>query len=249
MARHAIFLDPLHTPAPGDRLTLEGDEAKHAARVKRLVPGDIATLFNGRGLVAEAAVVDAKRSLTVDILSTHTVEPIRPRIEVCSATPKGPRLDKMLDQLSQAGAAAWAPMSTKLGVVDPRDTKLARMERITIESAKQCTRPWALEIGERCSFDDAMTPDGDTTLVVADARGAAYEPTGGATVRIFVGPEGGLVPEELDAATNAGARLVALSPHILRIETAAVLATGAVLNAEHAGGYHPNPDHPRAETS
>lgn len=43
-------------------------------------------------------------------------------------------------------------------------------------------------------------------------------------IAIAIGPEGGFTDEEIDAALHAGALLVNLGPHILRIETAAIAA-------------------------
>ena len=50
---------------------------------------------------------------------------------------------------------------------------------------------------------------------------------------VFVGPEGGFAPEEVQAAQNAGLSSVSLGTRILRCETAPVAALAAVL---YAGG-------------
>jgi 16S rRNA (uracil1498-N3)-methyltransferase len=62
--------------------------------------------------------------------------------------------------------------------------------------------------------------------VMADPAGLAFDAAGlraGAdAVLALVGPEGGFTAAELAAAEHAGAGLVNLGPHILRVETAAV---------------------------
>jgi len=45
-------------------------------------------------------------------------------------------------------------------------------------------------------------------------------------VRVLIGPEGGFSPSELAAAERAGAIRVSLSPHVLRVETAAAIGVG-----------------------
>lgn len=47
-------------------------------------------------------------------------------------------------------------------------------------------------------------------------------------IAIAIGPEGGFTDEEIAAATSAGARLLSLGPHILRIETAAIAALASL---------------------
>jgi 16S rRNA (uracil1498-N3)-methyltransferase len=48
------------------------------------------------------------------------------------------------------------------------------------------------------------------------------------TIRVLIGPEGGFSDGELAAAKTAGVTRVLLSPHVLRIETAAVVAAALV---------------------
>jgi 16S rRNA (uracil1498-N3)-methyltransferase len=234
MARHRVFLGAGVDREVSDAgVVVEGEEAEHALKSKRVRVGDEIDAFDGRGLVLRCRVEAAgKRAMTLEILSRETVEPVRPAVEVFSATPKGNRLDKMIDMLAQVGAASWTPLDTKLGVVDPGANKIDRMERISVEAAKQCGRAHVMGIGRKRSFAEALEVGEDTALIVADASGGAYNATGRARVRVLVGPEGGLLPEELDAARGAGAQVVSLGPHAMRIETAAVVGVAVVMERE-----------------
>jgi len=136
----------------------------------------------------------------------------------------------MIDQVSQVGAASWTPIATKLGVVDPGASKLDRMERIAVESAKQSGRAHLMALRRKSSLEDVLASGG--TIVVADGSGGPYERTGADSIVVVVGPEGGLLPEELEAARTAGARVVSLGPHAMRIETAAAVAVAVALAAE-----------------
>lgn len=222
-----------------ETLIIEGDEAVHALRVKRLDSGDAVEVLNGQGLIASAVVVapiDSRKpreaQLRLRVTGVRHVEPVRPALHVLTATPKGPRVDEMIQQLAQVGAAGWGPLSTTRGVVDPRETKLARLERIAGEASKQCGRAWSLVLEPPCAFRDALRPAPGTAVVVADASGGpasefdarAYE-----SVRLLVGPEGGFSPEELARAKEAGAVILRVGPHIMRIETAAVVAAGVLI--------------------
>ena len=227
---HAIFLPD--ASADNDLLVIDGDEAKHALRVKRLREGERLLVLDGKGLIMMCQVSSAKRTLELQVIERQHHEPTSPAVHVCSATPKGPRVEPMIDSLVQIGAASWAPMRTKLGVVDPREGKLGRLERIATEALKQCQRPWAMEMRSKRMFDEALQVEGGVQIVLADAGGVAYERSGAAQIRLLVGPEGGWRDEEIDQARTAGAQIARFGPHAMRIEVAAPTATGIILDIE-----------------
>ncbi|MFU8828447.1 MAG: RsmE family RNA methyltransferase [Phycisphaerales bacterium] len=236
MARHTIFIDDRPLPeARGERIHIEGDEAKHAIRVKRVAESDEVRVLNGKGGVLLTRVLDARKTLELVVESFSVEPPLALTLEMATATPKGPRLDKMIDMLSQVGASSWMPISTKYGVVEPGSNKIDRMERICRESAKQSLRAWPMQIGSRMPFERALTPPSGVRLVLADASGGDYLPHGAGTVRALVGPEGGWTQGELEAARRVGAQIVGLGPHILRIETAAVVLASLIVRSEPTG--------------
>lgn len=226
---HTLFLSEL--PASDDRLSIEGDEASHALRSKRLGPGEMVRVIDGRGTVLVAEVLEARRSLVLRVTERRVEERASPAVHVWSATPKGPRIAELVEGLVQAGAASWTPMQTKLGVVDPRESKLERMERVVIEASKQSGRAWLMEVRDKRTFADALRVHGTgESLVLADAGGEAYRSVASGGVRVLIGPEGGFTKDEVDAARSAGARIVNFGPHTMRIETAAAVATAIVMN-------------------
>lgn len=227
--RHRLSLADLPDD-DSDILTVEGDEAEHARRVRRAAPGDAATVFTGRGVVLECEVIDTKRVLTLRVLERREVERDRPIVDVWAATPKGSRADDMIDSLSQVGAASWVPMETALSVVEPRKNKLERMTRIAAESSKQCLRAWTMRIDDQGSFKESLNARG--ALVLADQSGEPYAACGSDHIRLLVGPEGGWTDAELAAARSAGARVASFGPHVMRIEVAAPVACAIVIDQE-----------------
>jgi 16S rRNA (uracil1498-N3)-methyltransferase len=259
MAKHRVYLGP-PLPRAGEPVELNGPEARHAFRVKRLAAGDTVDLLDGEGNIAGCIVENARdptsqrrrdSDLVLRIISVRTIEPTKPRVDVFTATPKGGHVDELVDALSQVGAAYWTPLRTERTVVDPRDSKLERLARIAAEASKQCGRAWLLKIGPVADFDaviaqasppTAGAPDYPVT-VLADATGSPFTPTGCASIRLLIGPEGGWTERELGAAADAGARIASFGPHIMRIETAATVAAGVILAAELAGAH---PSRPRS---
>jgi 16S rRNA (uracil1498-N3)-methyltransferase len=117
-------------------------------------------------------------------------------------------------------------------------TKLDRLSRLAVESAKQCGRAWFLRIEQERTLRDALARTEGTRVIVADASGVGadeIERTETAVVRVVVGPEGGWTAEELASARDAGAVVTRFGPHSMRVETAAVAAAAVVLNRFGSG--------------
>jgi 16S rRNA (uracil1498-N3)-methyltransferase len=220
---------------PGGIVTIEGDDAHHLIRVRRLEAGAPVTVLDGLGRVAEGKVAATRKhgrdgwALDVAIATIATEPRVSPGVHVLSSAPKGDRLGTMIDGLSQVGAASWAPLDTVRTVVEPGAGKIDRLERIAAESAKQCGRAWKLEIAPGLRFAQALE---HPHVVIADGEGEAYRARGAETIRLLVGPEGGFSPEEVSQARAAGARVCRFGPHIMRIETAAVVAAAMIVSEE-----------------
>jgi 16S rRNA (uracil1498-N3)-methyltransferase len=84
------------------------------------------------------------------------------------------------------------------------------------------------------AVDKVVLAPGEWGFVLAE-RGdrpsllAALPPSPPAGLALFVGPEGGWTPQELETLGAAGARPVSLGPRILRTETAALAALALTL--------------------
>lgn len=217
-------------------LTVSREEAQHAVRVKRAEVGERVRLLDGTGGVGIGEVVAVRPDLVVRLLEYRIEPPALPRVEVWSATPKGPRLEDMIEQLSQVGAALWRPLETEFGVVEPGEGKMERCRRVARESAKQCGRAWIMEIGEAAALDDAAA---GRAVIFGDAAAdtGAGTPRGAppwqghACVRLLIGPEGGFSAREVERLREAGAVGTRFGPHVMRIETAAVVGAGVILSA------------------
>lgn len=238
MSTPALFLlDPL---PPGDVIVLDGDEGRHAARVKRVRPGETVLIGDGRGALVScvAKSVGADR-LTARVVDRRVVPMPDPRLVVVQALPKGERAELAVELLTELGADEIVPWAAARSVVQwtgERAAKgLTRWRRVAAEAAKQSRRPWVPVVAELAS----------TSEVVARARGAlvlhegaALGLTGavlpvGCDIILVVGPEGGIAADELAAFTAAGAVPVRLGEPVLRTSTAGAAAL-AVLSVRIA---------------
>lgn len=221
----------------GGPIRVIGAEAHHAARVRRLRVGDPVELFDGAGhtqLALLSAIRGSKANPVLELAAagpSGNHEPDRLSPIVCSPIPKGDRLGTMIEQLSQVGAASWVPLIAARAQGDRAGFKREKLERIAVESAKQCRRAWLLTIPEaEESFAHAITQPNTVLLdgsgesaplraLAADLQSADAEPW-----RLMIGPEGGWAEAELAQARAARVRIVRLPTPVLRLETAAVAA-------------------------
>lgn len=222
----------------GTVILLTGSEAGHALKVLRLGVGAEVELFDGRG----REVCGKVRAVSADTLEVEVIGPIqdrpvpRTRLTIAVAMPKGQRADWLVEKCAELGVEALWWLQTARGIVDPRPTKLARLERKATAAAKQARLarvmtiepPRPIEVAADSKHANVSILFGDhdaesPSLVevlcdVRDDRDAARD------LLIFIGPEGGLTDEERELLRLRGGRPVRLGSSILRIETAAVAA-------------------------
>lgn len=223
---------------PGTRIVIGGDEAHHAIRVKRLEAGDTVEVLNGAGVRARGRVAgtskQGKSEWKLDVEVIESLVEARPtvRLEVFAAAAKGDRLDEMIESLSQLGVDAIRPLLSDHAIVDPREAKLERLRRHAFESIKQCGRAWPIEIGEPVELKLALKELEGAAACVADARGGAIPdiPESATRAAVFIGPEGGWSPREIEWFRAGGLPLIRCGPHVLRVETAAIAAATLLIN-------------------
>lgn len=222
----------LTTTPTGNRAFLEGDEARHVARVMRARTGDSLEVFDGQGRWWTATITEIDRGKVELELGTGSSEPTAAggRLTLAVALPKGDRQKWLIEKLTELGVDRLVPLQTTRGVAEPTAAAIERLRRGVIEACKQCGRCRLLEITAPGTLQSIVSLAPPARRLLADPAGlplaAAATPTGG-DLLVAVGPEGGFTTEEVAAAEAAGFRRVSLGPHILRIETAAIAMAAA----------------------
>lgn len=237
--RHHLWFSDLHSVAINQIIHLDGQEAHHAARVKRIKSNETVGLLDGRGTIATGAltaITGSKSSptLQIQIQTLKTYRPISPNIEIYAALPKADRLDRMIDQLTQLGVNTYRPLLCARSQRKPDTVRIDKLERIAREATKQCHRPWTLKINDPITFADAIK---DPDALVADASGQPLTPSqssSSARQVILIGPEGGWSDDERDIIAATNAPLVRFGVCILRIEAAACTASAIALSFAHS---------------
>ena len=200
------------------------DDEHHLDRVLRLEPTDVITVSDGAGSWATAHW-SRLRGLTI-VSEIHHELPHHPLTIGC-AVPKGDRSELVVQKLTELGVDRILLFETARSVVrwddDKRRRQLERLQRIAHEAAMQSRRLY-LPVVDCTDFDRAIQLAG-----VAMAEPAGRDQLDDTITTMLVGPEGGFDRDELAYAVPK----IALSRHVLRVETAAIVAA-ALLVAHHA---------------
>ena len=218
---------------------ITGEEAQHISRVLRMKKGDKVTLCDGEGYFYEAVLSDfSDKEVRADILSTRRAEtePVV-RITVFQGVPKNPKLETIVQKLTEIGACRIVPVDTIRAVAKlDKSSKLERLRKIAKEAAKQSKRGIVPEVCDCMSFKDAvkMAAEDDLAIIPYEEEREislkkALSGKTPETVSIMIGPEGGFDKEEILLAKENGIISVTLGKRILRTETAPIAVSAAVL--------------------
>lgn len=227
------FFSATASGPPGEILTLEGDEAHHLGRVRRIPVGATVEVFDGKGYATQALVAELGKARATLTRVGNPLPERAPRLQLTLATavPKGERFDWLVEKATELGVERLIPLRTDRSVVDPGKSKVERLRRAVIEASKQCGRNTLMAIEEPRSWDAliAGSPPGVRLMAHPGASPIGSIGRPGSPCLLAVGPEGGFTDAELEAAEACGWRRVSLGPTILRIETAAVAAAATLI--------------------
>jgi 16S rRNA (uracil1498-N3)-methyltransferase len=221
----------LDAASAGSPVTLDGDEGRHAATVRRIRPGERIDVADGAGRLARCVVDRAEAGrLLLTVESVRDVEPRLPRLVLVQALAKGGRDELAVETATELGVDAVVPWQAARSVVrwagpDKVDKGRRRWEATALAAAKQSRRATVPPV--RPMVDTralARTAAGACLLVLHEEAEtpltAASPPAGVEEVLLAVGPEGGIGDDELAELTAAGARPVRLGPEVLRSSSA-----------------------------
>src|ERR687892_780329 len=128
-------------------IALRGSEAHHARDVLRMQPADKLVLFNGKGRELTAEITNvAEHDIRLRKLHEAETPPLRCRIVLGQAIPKGKNMELIVQKAVEIGAAEIAPIISDRTVVqvdsESAAQKQAKWQQIAIEAAKQCGQNW-----------------------------------------------------------------------------------------------------------
>ncbi len=229
-----------------ENIWLDSSESHHIVHVKRLKIGDNLILFNGHGDECNAEIVKIKENkVKVKVNQYRTIsKENQVEIDIAFAIPKGRRSHLLAQKCTELGVHKLIPINYERSVVrlkSDSSVKIEKWQKIAIEASKQCGRNTITEICGVVNFENILKSIDSYDLPLfacnqSDAnnlRNTLQEYPNVNNIIIFVGPEGGFTPKEIEMAKKAGCKSVDLGKRILRVETAAI-AVSAILSYQYS---------------
>lgn len=225
----------------GETLILAGQEYHYLINVLRLHENDS---FNGRdyrGLKYVLKIIRIQnQTVTLSCLpDIHSPGLDLPDVVLYQCICKGKKMDRIIRQATEAGVSRIIPVVSEYTIprFNERDirNKLQRWSRVVREAIQQSGSEILTEITQPVSLEKIknMEPNSDINLYfhqISLENHSLHEYLSDypKCVSLLIGPEGGLSEKETQFLNGLGFKPVLLRTNILRAETAAVYAIGAV---------------------
>jgi 16S rRNA (uracil1498-N3)-methyltransferase len=221
-----------------NRAVLTGPEFHHLRHVLRLTTGRNITVYDEYGTEYQGSIVGLSATCAEIVLAASSrASPDSRPLTLAQGLLKGPKMDLVIEKATELGVRTIVPFLSSRTVVrlstERYTARLERWRRLTQSAAKQSGNPPPL-ITRLHSFHDLLTtvPDGAAKILLYEQertltlKALAHTQPAFPALWVVVGPEGGFTAEEIDQARAAGFHIVSLGSHIVRAETASIVAVG-----------------------
>lgn len=237
-----FFVEKKNINLENNTCIIEGEDVKHISKVLRCKIGEELEVCDNDNNEYICEITDIEKSIvTLDILEKIDIKRESDlKVKLYQGLPKGPKMEVILQKLTEVGVDEIILVQTKRSVakVDDKkeDKKIERWERIIYEAAKQSKRGKIPKLRGVLSFKEALEEmksndfniipyeNERTKSIKKSLKGVNINNIG-----IFVGPEGGFDETEIQSVEDIGGQSVSLGPRILRTETASIVASSIVL--------------------
>lgn len=224
-----------------DIVIITGSDVNHIRNVLRMKSGEQVRISDNCGgdYLCEIQEITAEQ-VALHILETCANTELPVKVTLYQGLPKSDKMELIIQKAVELGVSEIVPVSMKNCVVKLDEkkakSKQSRWQSIAESAAKQSKRSVIPIVGAVMTFAQAVeqAKNMDVRLVPYEQeRGMAYTRASldsikkGDEVAIFIGPEGGFAPSEIELVRD-DMKLISLGNRILRTETAG-LATLAML--------------------
>lgn len=217
-------------------VTITGPDVNHIKNVLRMKAGEKVSVSNGVDLKeyrCEIEKIEEDRILLHLLFVKEDQVELPSKIFLFQGLPKADKMEWIIQKAVELGAFEIIPVATGRSVVKLDAKKAAakgvRWNAIAESAAKQSKRGVIPKVKECMNFEQALeyASSMDVKIIpyelaekMTKTREIVNGITGGQTIAVFIGPEGGFTEDEIEKAAGKGIRPVTLGRRILRTETA-----------------------------
>ncbi len=234
-------------PPQENCFTLLGPEAGHALRVLRYKAGDKILCLDPAGTKIEGLIEEIGEDLIKgSILKRWPFKEPSIKINLYASILKTQAWEEVLEKGTEIGVAAFMPVLTDYSAItlkkEDYPRKMERWEKVILSAVKQSERNSIPALNDPRGLDEILSQDlkGEVSLFAWEKlrhkqdrkfdlesvfTNLNFQPL---TINLWIGPEGGFSEKEVDLFLRKNVKPFSLGEHILRAETAAVVACAQV---------------------
>ncbi len=223
----------------GDIVKLSGDEFYHAVKVTRHKVGYKLILCDNGNYDYYATIKEINRDFLIAKIDKRVFNPVESDFKLNLYIGNNKDIDSVVQKAVEMGVNSITPFVSERCNV--KEINYERLNKIVLESSKQCGRARLATINEQITFEEAVTQakTGEVFLFyefedknfVRDTLIKSKE------ISIFIGTEGGFSEEEIAFAHKEGIKTYSLGKRIMRVATAVVSAC-ALVNDKAEGSFN-----------
>lgn len=219
-----------------NRYFITGDDFNHIKNVLRMSIGEQFLIScDGKSDLCEITSIESDTVVAEIIEENYQNTNLPIKIHLFQGLPKSDKLELIIQKAVELGIYSVTPVSMKRSIVKidekKKKSKVERWQAIAESAAKQSKRSFVPEVREILSYKEMINAAKDLDLLLvpyecaegmAATKEALKQIKSGMNIGIVIGPEGGFEDKEIDAALQAGGKIISLGSRILRTETAAI---------------------------
>jgi 16S rRNA (uracil1498-N3)-methyltransferase len=227
-------------------VTFPSDISQQLTLVLRLRSGDHVVVLDSSGTEYDVELTETRYTHATGLIQSTRFTQAEPITPIClyHALLKGKKIEVVLQKCTEIGVTEFVPILTERCVQEStNDLKTAKYDRwraIIREAAEQSGRGRLPNLEQATGFELALRRaqesgglmiiawEGERKHSLRDVLREASRPIL-QSINVFIGPEGGLTPREVDTARTYGAIPATLGPRILRAETAPIVVAANIV--------------------
>ncbi len=207
--------------------TLSEEESRHCVKALRYQKGDVISVTNGKGELAQAVIInDNVKACEVNLTERKKADQKKFLHLAIAPTKNADRIEWLVEKATELGVEKISLIKTER--TERNFLKKERLEKIAISALKQSYQFLLPEIRTEVKFEDVINNKSEINLIAFVDRKNVVQLSEkilpNKKVLILVGPEGDFSPAEVKIAEDHNFIKVSLGENILRTETAGLLA-------------------------
>jgi 16S rRNA (uracil1498-N3)-methyltransferase len=231
-----------------DTIIITGEDVNHIKNVLRMKEGEEIIICDSEGTDYHTRIKSLDRDEVIaEILSSGISEAeMSFRVHLFQGLPKKDKMEMIIQKSVELGVFEIFPVMTKRVIVKldykkKEEAKIKRWQAISESAAKQSGRGLIPNISGCLNYKEALKLAQDMDVVLIPYENADNSHEGmkasfdliknihaGSDVAVFIGPEGGFEPGEVEEAISFGAKPISLGKRILRTETAGMMLLSVI---------------------